>query len=311
MKLRQLRQFVTIAELGSYRRAAEALFIAQPALTVSMQKLEHDMGAQLFERSARGVELTAAGTALLADARRVLFHADQARKSVQMVVHGESGSLRLGFVGSATYALLPRTIPSFRERYPDIEVRLLEERTVVLLEMLRTNAIDAALVRGPVAVDQHLESWVVERDDFVLAINHAHPLAGSTKVALRAFAADPFIMYSSGEVPGLHGVVLGLCSKAGFAPVVHQEAVQVQTVVSLVASGLGVALVPGAARAYSNPHVRFIPLEDSDAREAISLSLVTHRDTHSMPVVRLLEGILDTKQSEAFQFDGSSVRPDT
>ena len=293
MRLKQLRQFVTIAELGSYRRAADALFIAQPALTVSMQKLEHEMGAQLFERSARGVTLTAAGEALRADARRVLFHADQARKSVRMVVDGESGSLRLGFVGSATYALLPRTIPPFRARYPDIEVSLLEERTVVLLDMLRANVIDAALVRGPVALDQHLESWVVERDDFVLAVNHAHPLAGSKRVALSTFAADPFVMYSAADVPGLHGVVLSLCGKAGFAPVVHQEAVQVQTVVSLVASGLGVAIVPGVTRAYSNPHVRFLTLSDPDAHEAISLSLVSHKDTRCMPVVRLRESMVD------------------
>lgn len=292
MKLRQLQQFVTIAELGSYRRAAEALFIAQPALTVSMQKLEHDMGAQLFERGARGAELTAAGQALLEDARRVLFHADQARRSVHMVVHGESGRLRLGFVGSATYALLPRTIPPFRARYPDIEVSLLEERTVVLLDMLRANAIDAALVRGPVATEPHLESWVVERDDFVLAVNRAHPLADAGSVSLGAFSADPFVMYSAQEVPGLHGVVLALCARAGFAPVVHQEAVQVQTVVSLVASGLGVALVPGVARAYSNPHVCFLTLTDADAREAIALSLVTHRDTRCMPVVRLRDSML-------------------
>ena len=292
MRLRQLRQFVAIADLGSYRRAADALFIAQPALTVSMQKLEHEMGAQLFERSARGVTLTAAGAALLEDARRVLFHSEQARKSVHMVVHGESGSLRLGFVGSATYALLPRTIPPFRARYPDIEISLLEERSIVLLDMLRANSIDAALVRGPVAVDQHLESWVVERDDFVLAVNHAHPLAQHASVQLSACAADPFIIYSAGQVPGLHSVVLGLCTKAGFAPVVHQEAVQVQTVISLVASGLGVALVPGVARAYSNPHVAFVKLDDPDARAAISLSLVTHRDTRCMPVVRLRESML-------------------
>ena len=293
MRLRQLRQFVTIAELGSYRRAADAMFIAQPALTVSMQKLEHEMGAQLLERSARGVKLTAAGEALLADARRVLFHADQAKKSVSMVVHGESGSLRLGFVGSATYALLPKTIPPFRARYPDIEVSLLEERTVVLLDMLRANAIDAALVRGPVALDQHLESWVVERDDFFLAVNHAHPLASSRRVALSSCAAYPFVMYSASDVPGLHGVVLSLCGKAGFAPVVHQQAVQVQTVISLVASGLGVAIVPGVARAYSNPHVRFVALSDPDASEAISLSLVTHKATPCMPVVRLRDSILE------------------
>lgn len=294
MKLRQFQQFVTIAELGSYRRAAETLFIAQPALSVSMQKLEHEMGAQLFERSARGVVLTVAGEALLEDARRVLFHADQASRSVQLVARGESGGLRLGFVGSATYSLLPRSIPPFRERYPDIEISLLEDRTVALLGMLSANTIDAALLRGPVVADKNLDSWVVERDDLVLAVNHAHALADRRRVALSACAADPFVMYSPSEVPGLNSVVLGLCTKAGFAPIVRQEAVQVQTLISLVASGLGVALVPGVARAYSNPHVRFLALTDPDALGAISLSLVTHRDTRCMPVVRLRDSMLES-----------------
>lgn len=305
MKFRQLHQFVTIAELGSYRRAAEALFIAQPALSVSMQKLEHDLGAQLFERSARGVGLTAAGEALLADARRALFHVDQARRSVRLAAHGESGSLRLGFVGSATYALLPRTIPPFRQRYPDIEISLREDRSIALLQLLQANAIDAALLRGPVAADPHLDSWVVERDDFVLAVNHGHPLAGQAEVSLQVCSEDPFIMYSPAEVPGLNSVVLSLCGKAGFAPVVRQEAVQVQTLISLVASGLGVALVPGVARAYSNPHVRFVSLSDADARGAISLSLVTHRDTGCMPVLRLRESMLEDDPERCAQSSGS------
>lgn len=299
MKFRQLQQFVTIAEVGSYRRAAEALFIAQPALSVSIQKLEHEMGAQLFERSARGVELTEAGKALLADARRALFHAEQAQRSVRLVAHGEWGSLRLGFVGSATYALLPRAIPAFRQRYPDIEIALREDRSVALMDMLRANAIDAALVRGPVVTDEHLESWVVERDDLVLAVNHAHRLARRQRIALSACSSDPFIMYSAREVPGLNSVALSLCTKAGFAPIVHQEAVQVQTLVSLVASGLGVALVPGVARAYSNPHVRFLALSDPESRHAISLSLVTHRDTRCMPVIRLRESMCQDAPGEA------------
>ncbi|NLC37493.1 MAG: LysR family transcriptional regulator [Alcaligenaceae bacterium] len=293
MRFRQFQQFVAIAEAGSYRRAAETLFIAQPALSVSMQKLEHEMGAQLFERGARGVTLTAAGHALLADARRVLFHADQAQRSVRLVAHGESGSLRLGFVGSATYALLPRTIPPFRERYPDIEVSLLEDRSIALLGKLKNNAIDAALVRGPVAADPDLESWVVERDDFVLAVNHAHPLAGQRHIALGACADYPFVMYSPGEVPGLNSLVLSLCGQAGFAPVVHQEAVQVQTVVSLVASDMGVALVPGVTRAYTNPHVRFVELSDTGARQAVSLLLVTHRNSGCLPIARLRDCMLE------------------
>ena len=143
MDLRQLRQFVTIAELGSYRRAAELLHIAQPALSVSIQKLEHGVGVQLLDRGAKGVSLTPAGAALMADARRADCRACSAWNRARRVALGELGRLRLGFVGSATYMLLPRCLPEFRRRYPDVELALREDRTLRLAEMLRANEIDA------------------------------------------------------------------------------------------------------------------------------------------------------------------------
>ncbi|WP_255593019.1 LysR family transcriptional regulator [Bordetella sp. BOR01] len=298
--LRQLRQFVTIAELGSYRRAAEALHIAQPALSVSIQKLEHSVGVLLLERGAKGVSLTPAGAALMADARRALFHADQAQQAARRVALGEQGRLRLGFVGSATYMLLPRCLPDFRRRYPDVELELREDSTVRLAEMLRANEIDAGLVRGPLAEDASLSAWVVERDSLILALPAAHPLAGAP-VALQAVRAEPFVMYAPDKVPGLHGVAQALCRKAGFSPRISQEAIQVQTLVSLVASGLGVALVPGGTRAYSTPHVAFVDLVDADARDALALSLVAHRDTSCAPVLKLRDVMLSAGDLMASQ----------
>lgn len=289
--LRQLRQFVTIAELGSYRRAAEALHIAQPALSVSIQKLEHNVGVQLLERGAKGVSLTPAGEALMADARRAIFHSDQARQSARRVALGELGRLRLGFVGSATYMLLPRCLPEFRRRYPDVELELREDSTTRLVEMLRANEIDAGLVRGPWAEDPSLCTWVVEQDSLILALPASHPLAQGGPVSLNALRVEPFVTYAPDKVPGLHGVTQALCHKAGFSPRISQEAIQVQTLVSLVASGLGVALVPGVTRAYVTPHVAFVDLQDADAHDALALSLVTHRDTSCAPVMRLLESM--------------------
>ncbi|WP_144638268.1 LysR substrate-binding domain-containing protein [Bordetella genomosp. 13] len=321
LDLRHLRQFVAIAELGSYRRAAEALHIAQPALSVSIQKLEHAVGVQLLERGARGVTLTAAGEALMEDARRALFHADQARLAARRVALGESGRLRLGFVGSATYELLPRCLPAFRAQYPDVQLELREDSTIGLVAALRANELDGGLVRGPLADDPELASWVVERDDLILALPAGHPLAerGAGRsgpagrgpagrgpadrgpadrgpavcgaINLRDMRRESFVMYAPAKVPGLYGVAAALCRKAGFSPRVSQEAIQVQTLVSLVASGLGVALVPGVTRAYTTPHVVFAPIADADARDALALSLVTLRDTHCMPVLRLRDSI--------------------
>ncbi|SAI72361.1 LysR family transcriptional regulator [Bordetella ansorpii] len=291
LDLRHLRQFVAIAELGSYRRAAEALHIAQPALSVSIQKLEHAVGVQLLARGARGVSLTAAGEALMGDARRALFHADQARRAARRVALGESGRLRLGFVGSATYELLPRCLPAFRQQYPDVQLELREDSTIGLVAALRANELDAGLVRGPLADDPELASWEVERDDLILALPSDHPLAGRGPVDMRDVRGESFVMYAPAKVPGLYGVAAALCRKAGFSPRVSQEAIQVQTLVSLVASGLGLALVPGVTRAYSTPRVAFVPIADADARDALALSLVTLRDTPCMPVLRLRDSI--------------------
>jgi DNA-binding transcriptional LysR family regulator len=188
--------------------------------------------------------------------------------------------------------LLPRCLPAFRAQYPDLQLDLREDSTVGLVAMLRANDIDAGLVRGPLAEDAALDSWVVERDDLILAVPAGHPLAAGGPVRLERARAENFVLYSPLKVPGLHGVAQALCRKAGFSPRISQEAIQVQTLVSLVASGMGLALVPGVTRAYSTPHVAFVPLADAEARDALSLSLVTHRDTSCASVLRLRDSML-------------------
>lgn len=301
MDLRQLRQFATIVESGSYRRAADILHIAQPALSVSIQKLERQVGVQLLARGARGVTATEAGLALLKEARRALFHADQARAAARRVALGESGLLRLGFVGSATYTLLPRCLPSFRERYPDVQLELREGSTVSLIDDLRAEDIDAAFVRGPLADEPGLNTWVIERDDMVAAVPVHHPLAraaareAAATVKLVQLRSEPFVMYAPDKVPGLYGLSMTLCRQAGFAPRISQEGIQVQTLVSLVASGLGVALVPAATRAYSTAHVVFLRLADDAAREAVSLSLVARTDTSCAAVATLQQSMSESQ----------------
>lgn len=287
IELRNLRQFVAIAELGSYRRASQALFIAQPALSVSIRKLEEAVGTTLLERGARGVTLTQAGEALLADARRALFHAEQGRQAARMVALGEGGRLRVGFVGSATYALLPRCVPGFRRQYPNVRLELCEGTSVDVMEMLRAHQVDAGFIRGPVAEDPEIDMQVVETDDLMLAVPADHPVGRRPVVALSECSGETFVVYSVDRVPGLHNITMAACAKAGFTPRAGQEATQVQTVVSLVASGLGIALVPAATRLFSHPGVRFVALSDAAARAALALSLVIPHTAPSAAALRL------------------------
>ena len=147
MNLRQLRQFVTLAETGNFHRAAEMLHMAQPPLSVSIRKLEEEMGEALFERRSTGVFLTTVGEAMLADARLTLFHAEQCRQAVMDARQGQGGLLRMGIIGSATYALLPELIPSLRERFPKIELELTEATSSEILDGLVSRRFDVGFVR--------------------------------------------------------------------------------------------------------------------------------------------------------------------
>ncbi len=288
MDLRQLQQFVVLAETGNFHRAAEQLHMAQPPLSISIRKLEADMGTALFERTSRGVRLTQAGEAALHDARRSLLHAAQARAAAAAAANGERGALRIGFIGSATYALLPKLIPAFRAAHPGIELVLHESTTAAILQRLENRQLDAGLVRFPVLSTGDFVLTPLENDGFVAAVPADGPHARARSIALHALAGERFIMFSGAEVPSLRAVAMLLCQQAGFVPRVAQEAVQVQTIVSLVESGLGVALVPGVTARHTNRRVRFLNLSSPKPAARIGIALATRADAEDRQVQRLL-----------------------
>ena len=292
MRLRQLQQFVTLAETGNFRRAAERLHMAQPPLSVSIRKLEQELGSALFERTGSGALLTPAGQAMLADARLVLRHAERCRQAVQDLSAGEGGTIRLGFVGSATYALLPRLIPALRERHPGITLELSEGTSAGILDGLVARRLDAGLVRYPMPEPSGFELLTLDRDEFVLAVHADSALARRRSMALSEAADQTFIMYSQTRVPGLRMLAMQRCQASGFVPQVAQEANQVQTVLSLVASGLGVALVAGVARRVMPPGVSCLSLSDNPPGFHIGLALVRLADTDSLLLQRLAEQAL-------------------
>ena len=291
MDLRQLRQLVVLAETLNFRRAAERLHIAQPPLSISIRRLEESLDARLFERGRRGVRLTEAGRAALPDARLAIFHAEQARRAVRTAAAGETGTLRVGFVGSATYALLPRVLPEFRRRFPRVQLELTESTTTRILARVEEEAFDVGIVRYPVVRATPLQLQTIERDVFAAVLPARHRLARSRRLALADLAAEPFVFYSAAEVPGLHTVALLACQSAGFTPQVSQEAVQVQTVVSLVESGFGVALAPSVARRHAPERVLFRKLSDPTSALAVGLALVYKAETETVLVKRFREAL--------------------
>ena len=296
MELRQLQQFIAVAETLNFRRAAERLHMAQPPLSVAIRKLEEEVGAQLFERQPRGVALTAAGIAALGLAQRCLVDAGALRDAAQAAAGGERGLLRVGFVGSATYALMPRLLPAFRKRYPDVELVLRESANLELLAQVESGELDIGLVRYPTGSASALRFEVVERDVFCAVLPASHALARKKRLTLAMLAREPFIDYASTRVPGLHAMVMLAFQQAGLSPRVSQEAIQVQTVISLVQSGMGVALVPSVSARLAAREVVFRPVDGLPASAAISLAMASRVDGYNAAAQRFQETALNLKQ---------------
>lgn len=266
MELRQLRYFVTLAEVQNFHRAAERLSISQPPLTVAIRKLEEELGAPLFLRGPRGVSLTPAGRAALDIARAALAQADRLREAVREGIAGERGRLRVGFVGSAIFELLPRIIPAYRRRFPHVELILAEANSLEIARRLCSGELDVGLVRLPLLEIAAVDVQVIDQDELYAAVHIGSRFARADNVPLSALAQEPFILHSRLSV--LHAIALMACHDAGFVPQVAQEAEQINAVLSLVHSGLGVALVPGRARSAVPQGVRLVRLSQKVAIES-------------------------------------------
>lgn len=292
MDVRQLRQFVVLAETLNFRRAAERLHISQPPLSVSIRKLEQQFGTALFERSTRQVRLTDAGQVALAEVRKSLFHLEQAQRHARETREGVRGTLVVGSVGSATLSLIPRIIPPFRSAYPGIDLVLREYPSNRIVEEVEEGRLDLGLVRSPVIGRYQVRTVALERDRLVAVVEAGSRLVGRGAVALAELAAEPFVSYSRDEAAGLHSAVAGACQSAGFLPRVVHETTQIQATISLVAAGLGVALVPALHRHVSNDQVRFLELTDCEHFPEIGLSLVYSPDNDTSVVRHFRESSL-------------------
>ena len=279
--LKRIHQFVILAETLNFRRAAERLNMAQPPLSVSIQKLEEDLGTKLFIRGSGGVSLTRSGQAILKEARQLLFHGSQLRETAKGVRDGTGGALQVGFVGSATYGLLQKLLPLFRAEYPGVDLVLHEATSVGILQQLEDRALDVGLVRVPLAQASRATLVLLENDEYVAALPRGNRLSSKGMLKLSEMAAESFIMYAPTHAAGLHATAMLACQQAGFVPQVVQQATQIQTVLALVESGLGVALVPSVMRRFISDRIVYRPLADLPSDASIGLALAYMTDSES------------------------------
>ncbi len=271
MELRHLKYFVAVAEELHYGKAAKKLHIAQPALSKQIMDLENELGLKLFDRTKRAIQLTDAGGYFLKDAHQLLLQAEQAAETARRIDRGHAGRLVVGFVGSVIHTFLPEGLRAFRERYPDVELVLQEMNTAEQIKSLQARRIEVGVLY-PYGQDAMLASQPIAKAPLMAVLPEKHPLARRKSLNIRQLAHEAFIANTRSSEPVVRDAFIALCHSAGFTPRITQEAGQVQTVLGLVASGLGVCLLPDFIRHIRRPGVQYVPLTGSPP--AVKLAVV-------------------------------------
>lgn len=287
MELRHLRYFIAVAEEGHITRAAERLGMQQPPLSQQIKALERELDAQLFHRKARGVELTDAGRALLSDARAMFAHLDRAVETAKRTARGEQGRIRVGLSPTGPFhPFVPRVIRAFRDNYPLVSLTLVESLSKDLIDRIRKGQIDAAVLRTNVPDPQDLAIHPLLIEPMAVALPREHPQAhrsDRSALQLKALAGETFIVYGRQEGPGLYDATVAACLRAGFTPRLGQEAPSVTATLSLVATGLGIALVPASLQRMTMDGVIYRPLKEPFTPKAV-LNLASRRGEPSATV---------------------------
>lgn len=273
MELRHLRYFRAVAEDLHFGRAAERLHIAQPPLSQQIRQLERELDVRLFTRSTRKVELTAAGATYLKRVIALLDSVEDARQQARRIAQGLEGHLAIGCVGSATYSVLPRLVRALREELPQVEISVRGEMLApAQLDALLGGEIDIAILRPPVDhVDIRCEA--LRRDRLMVALPADHPLARHDRLQLRDLHDEDFIAHAGQGRSVMGSVLTAVCADAGFAPRIRHEVTETSTLVTLVAAGLGVAVVPAPTVGLDIAGVIYRDLEPS----ALGVDLVAAR----------------------------------
>lgn len=298
VELRLWRQFVVLAEELHFGHAAVRLNMTQPPLTQAIAQLERLLGVNLFDRTKRSVQMTAAGLALLPDARDLLARAQALPAHARAAAGGEAGRLRLGFVSTVGFLLLPQWVRAFRERYPKIALELIEATGDVQLQLLARGETDAGfMLHSPGFEPPDLARALITTEPLVLALPEQHPLAAVAKPLLAKVLAESLVIFPRRILPSLHDAIFGMYHAAGRLPQVVQEGIQMQTIVNLVSAGLGVAWVPQSVQQFQRSGVvyRNVMLPKSAAKVPVCETSLVWTNTSSNPTLaRFVDFVLQT-----------------
>ncbi len=282
IELRHLNYFLAVAEELHFRKAAEKLFISQPGLSRQIKQMEELLDAQLLERNKKKVSLTPAGHFLKDEVKFIFNHLEKVKRQLKHLGEGNSGELRIGFLGSAMQEVIPNLLLKIKDTYPKVKTSLEELSNFAQVDAVLNDQLDMGFVRLS-RVPGTLQMKTIFRDTFSLVLPESHPLPQNEFTGMHQFAKNDFILFSQAYSPLYYDTIMGICQDAGFTPKISHKSVHAHTIFKLVENHMGIAIVPTALQNGFQMRVKFIELKDISQRAELS---VIWKKEHTNPVLR-------------------------
>ena len=271
MEVRQIRSFLSVAETLHFGRSARLLHLSQPALSLQIKSLEDELGVELLKRNRQGTVLTEAGRIFRDHAAVALEQLEGAKRKAQWAASGKLGRIRIGFISTAGDEIVPNLMRRFRKLYPEVEFSLRNILTNDQIEMIQNGTLDVGFLRLPLGEIKGVDITTVHTEPLVVVLPLNHVLSRSQEIRLQDLRGEPFVMYERAYAPGFHDFVMGILSRAGVVPEISQTAGEMSTLISLVDSGVGVAVLPASAAKHRNARISTCSIKDRIALSEIGM----------------------------------------
>ena len=282
LELRHLTYFLAVAEELHFRKAAEKLFISQPGLSRQIKQMEDLLEVQLFVRNKKKVTLTPAGHYLKTKTEGIFKQLKETKRQLRLIGEGDTGEIRIGFLGSAMQNVIPKLLLDLRDKYPKIKTALEERANLDQVAAVLKDELDVGFVRlARVPAALHMQT--IFEDTFSLVLPESYPMLTRDYDGMHRFSEDNFILFSQEYSPYYYETIMSICSDAGFVPKVSHKSVHAHTIFKLVENKLGIAIVPTALQAGFRMRIKFIELKDIKQRALLS---VIWRKENANPVLK-------------------------
>ena len=294
MELRHLRYFLTLANELHFSKAAEKLCIVQPALSRQIKDLENDLGFLLFERNKRNVKLTLAGEFFKKEIETIFNNLENAKQNSKQISDGLSGEVRIGYVGSAAYNVIPELVSLINNKFPKAQLFLYEENSAQQIEQLKNGQLDICFIRNA-TTEKSIAKKTMTKDTFSLVFSSSHWLSHKKMSSLKELKNERFILPPEKNGEEYHAIILSILNNAGFNPLISHETSHAGTILKLVENNLGVSLLPSFFKNVATEKVKFIELSKIPQRSI--LSAIWMANNTNMLIKGCIELLTDLKSN--------------